>query len=411
MARGLRWPLALAAAALAAMVLLPGAASAYSTAPGYLASNYATAFPFDDCCARGPLGVAFDASDNLYASNSNGHLYRFQPGGGIAGLATRLTARPIGGSLRGLAFTRRGGLYLARAVPGDVVEIDQATGRPKRTVASGLPCPTGLAADPKSGDLFVSQTCTPAIVRLSGFASGPASRSTYAPATADGIAFAPNGTLYAASADHVLQIDGTGSATPGTMRSVAVVPHSDGVAVGVVPSGAAPFLVVNRNDGKITRLDFAKTPPEQSTIFSGGSRGDFVAVNSRGCLFATQTRSIVRIAPPGKRCDLTPSTPGAGTGKGSRPGITIDTVNPPKRRKCFAVGALVVRVRQHGRIRLRSIRVYVNGRYRKTLRKRQVTAPIVIRHLPRGVITVKLVARTIHGRTFTAKGRYRVCTR
>jgi sugar lactone lactonase YvrE len=399
-----------------AVLTLAGSASAYSTASGFSATDYATGFPSASCCGWGPIGVAFDSSDNLYVADvADGHIYRFQPGGGASGAATRLTADPLSGGIKGLAFGRDGRLYLARGKAGDVVEINPATGAIKRTVASDVPCATGLAVDPKSGDLFVSQdACQGGVVRVSGFADGPGTVKPYAvtPCCADGLTFAPDGTLYAGDGGHVLQIAGTTSSTPGATRSIASVPHADGVAIGVPSAGQDPFVVVNRTDGEVTKVDFSQFPPTQTTIVSGGTRGDFVAVDSRGCLFATQTSSVARITPPGRGCDLAPTTPGALPA----PGIVIETVagaadEATKGGKCVVRHRLVVRVRQRGRVRLRVVRVYVSGKHRKTLRHRRVSAPITIRHLPRGKFTVKLVARTTHGRKLTARKRFRNCTR
>jgi sugar lactone lactonase YvrE len=387
-------------------------ASAYTTADGYSARDYATGFAADQF---GPIGLAFDRSDNLYVGDPiDRHVYRFQPGGGITSRTTRLSLDPIPGLIAGLAFGRDGHLYAARKNTNDVVEIDQASGRVKRVVATGVRCATGLASDPASGDLFVSQNaCRGTIVRISDFATGRGTTSVFAKTgcCADGLAFAPDGTLFAASAGSVLRIEGTASSTPGLTRSVTSVPGADGVAIGAPREGGAPFLVVNGTDGKVTRLDLATDPPGRQTIFSGGSRGDFVAVDSHGCLYITQRDRVVRIDTPGAGCNLAPSTPGAQAGAGP-PGITIDTLPTPRSRmrKCLTRNVLVVRVRQRGRVRLRSVRVFVNGKPRRTLRHRRITAPIVIRPLPRGTFTVKLVARTTKGRKLTAKRRYRNCT-
>src|SRR5690242_2040035 len=100
--------------ALVVALACPGLALALTTAPGYQASDYATGFAFAPCCSWGPVGVAFDTSDNLYVSDYVDHqLYRFQPGGGSASPATRVSGAALNGGLKGLAFAR-GHLYLAR---------------------------------------------------------------------------------------------------------------------------------------------------------------------------------------------------------------------------------------------------------------------------------------------------------
>jgi hypothetical protein len=55
--------------------------------------------------------------------------------------------------------------------------------------------------------------------------------------------------------------------------------------------------------------------------------------------------------------------------------------------------------------------VYVNGKYRRTVRKRKVTGVIFIRGLPRGKFTVKLVARTTKGRKLVAKRHFKNCAK
>jgi len=120
-----------------------------------------------------------------------------------------------------LAFSKDGCLYLARQGAGDIVELDPANGTILRTVAQ-IDHVNGLAIDPVSGDLFVS---TPGgsstIWRVSNFASGPGTVTAYASiGVADGLAFGPDGTLYAAiTNDSVAAIQGTNAPTPGAAPS------------------------------------------------------------------------------------------------------------------------------------------------------------------------------------------------
>jgi hypothetical protein len=128
----------------------------------------------------------------------------------------------------------------------------------------------------------------------------------------DGLAFDRHGTLYAASDGTVYSIPGTASAEPRAGTPIAQVPGADGLALGASPSDATrQFLVANRIDGIVTRVDLGSQPAAgQSNILTGGTRGDFAAADSHGCLYATQSDRLVRIAPADAACQLIPSTPG-----------------------------------------------------------------------------------------------------
>lgn len=294
---------------LAALLLHCVAAAAYSTAPGFSATDYATGFTTDPDYGWGPIGIAFDQADNLFvADNVDGNLYRFAPGGGVAGPQTQLGN--IGPKPEGLAVTGDGRLFAAREGANDVIEVDPSSGRIMRTVAS-IPCAMGIAVDPVSGDLFVSQnSCGNAIYRISDYRSGPGTLSRYATvADVDGLAFNADGTLYADSDGTIYSVTGTADRTPGRAHLVTTVSRADGLAFGAASPGASmPFLIANRNDGVVTKVDLAGPEPVASDILTGGTRGDFVAVDSHGCLYATQTDRVVRLVPPGRACGLVPST-------------------------------------------------------------------------------------------------------
>jgi len=388
------------------LIVLPGAARAYSTAPGFTASDYATGFPEKQVNRWGPIGIAFDTSDNLYVADTvDGNIYRFQPGGGVASDATRVTASPVGEKITGLLVAPSGQLYLARYGENDVVQVDPDTGQVVRTIAN-VQCATGLAIDPISGDLFVSENgCGNTIWRVSNYQSGPGTASPYSSAPyVDGLAFdTTSGTLYAESGGHVLKIAGTHSSTPGQVESVATVPQADGLAFGAHSSGEPPYLVTNRNNGTVTRVDFASgLRPTSSDIFSGGSRGDFAAVDSNGCLYVTQSSSVVRIARDGQPCGLQPTT----AGPAPRAGVVLGA-----RGACVRIASLRLRIRQRGRVRLRSATVYVNGHRVRRLGPRGVTGWFTLRHLPRSAFTVKITAITSRGRALVTRRRFTNCAK
>jgi hypothetical protein len=300
-------------AVLAASLMLGAAAAhGYATASGYTASDYASGFTVGPS-RWGPIGMAFDQSDALYVGDPvDGALFRFPPGGGRASPATLVGY--VGRGVEGLAVSGDGSLYAAEGTANDVVQFDPASARVVREVASGLDCPTGLAVDPVTGDLFASQNhCGNAIFRISNFRSGPGTVSTYASLpSVDGLAFNSDGTLYAESNGTIYSITGTASAAPGVATPIARVPSADGLAFGATtPGGRLPFLISNRLDGVVTKIDMTGPVPSTTDIFTGGSRGDFAAVDSHGCLYITQTDRIVRVAPTRGACNLQPTTFGS----------------------------------------------------------------------------------------------------
>jgi uncharacterized repeat protein (TIGR01451 family) len=289
----------LASAAIgAAMLLGVSAAQAYETTPGWIASDYVTGF--DHGSGAGPVGLAFDGGGNLLVSNnSTASLHKVGPGGGTAA-GTKI--KDGYGAATGLAFDKSGRLYMARATSHDVVELNPASGDVIRSVVSGLPCPVGLATDPISGDLFVSNVFCPTggIFRITGFAGGPGKATRYAGTQdADGLTFAPDGTLYAAGGTEVVRIGGTSSGSPGTATHVADVPNADGIAYAPATTSEPAYLVTVRTDGEVDRveLDGAVTP-----ILTGGSRGDLVTVGPDRCVYADLQDRVIKLGPSTGAC-------------------------------------------------------------------------------------------------------------
>jgi sugar lactone lactonase YvrE len=235
------------------LLLIPAGkkpAFAYSTDPAFTATDFATGFATNGTDI-GPTGLAFDSSDNLFVMDSEtGFLYKFGPAGGVASTATQVNTTRIDGFPAGITFTRDGRLYLARQSAGDVVELNPADGTIIRPVATGICSATGIATDPLSGDLFVSEGCGP-IVRISNFASGPGTKSVYAsPGAADGLTFGPDGTLYAAlpatsgGSNSVIQIAGTNTSSPAAVTPIATVPLADGIAVSAGSKPSQPAFLL-----------------------------------------------------------------------------------------------------------------------------------------------------------------------
>jgi hypothetical protein len=428
---GRRGRAAAASAACAATLGTIGAtapaARAATPQNGAAATTWASGFAFEAEKRRGPIGVVFDDRQRLYVSALD-HVFRFGPGGGDASSA-RLSSSPVGRIVTGMAFGLDGRLYAARytdGLSGDVVELDRTSATVRRVVAAGLPCPTGLATDPLSGDLFVSTVgCTEQVGRIAKPASASPTTSTWISGlSVDGITFAPDGRMYLAH-----EPDGSGAtvsevsptdAGPVRRRALATVPNADGVALGrpSQPGAALPFLVVNRTDGRITKVDLRDDARPQTDIVTGGTRGDLIAVGDDGCLYATQTDAILRItnADGGCRAKPDPATGGPGASAALEGGLLTTSVRV---RATLATGGLArcsrtrrLRVAiRFGGARMQHVRVYVAGRRVRTVRGRALRRPVRIASLPNRTFTVTVRARTRGGRSLVRRTTYSACGR
>ena len=272
----------------------------------------------------GPFGLAFDKKHRLLVSDAaNLGFYAFPRSGSSA--PTPLTT---GNVQTGLTWGKHGRLFAARFQAGDIVEIDPASGTLLRELnppGTTYPCVTGLATDPVSGDLFFGQpnsggACpgAPAITRVENPASAHPKFVTYSsvPGTYTiGLAFAPDGTLYAVeqgpSIACAARITGTRSPAPPTITTLACFPNFgifagiDSIAISAKPRHA-PTLFVAGPDGTINEIDQTTTPPTVTAIITGGTRTDGMIVGPDGCLYATQSTSIEKLTNADGSCSFVP---------------------------------------------------------------------------------------------------------
>ncbi len=301
-------------------------------APGFSVIDWVTAVANGG--AVGPVGVAADPNSihDIYVMNyASGRLYRYTDTlGGVEtstspiGLVQDLTVHGYGwvggNNAAGIAFDKDGRLYVALQAWQRVAEIDKTNGQILRYLASPFgaygdgtgyfPAATGIAVDPLSGDIFVSTLGYGRIARVPTSGVGG---STYTSQVIDGLTFGPDGTLWAAGAGNgvVWKIDGTNKPTAGTAVAVANVPSGDGISVAAASGDPSlpPYIFVNRNDGIVTKVDLSGPSPVYSNIVTGGTRGDFSTVGYDGCLYATQTASVIKVTNADSSCSLAPVTP------------------------------------------------------------------------------------------------------
>jgi hypothetical protein len=345
--------------------------AAPSTSAGFAFTNFATGFPnsVHDSCI-GPIGIAFDAHGNLFALDAdNATLYTFGQSGGTANAATEIGPVDNSNPSRandawdGVVFGKDGELFAADQGNNRVVQLNPGTGDVARTLADNssnslFACPLGITVDPLSDDLIVATashiSCAGGIWRIHNPSSGSPTLSSYVSCAdlpscgADGIAISPDGTIFVAGAnDTVYSISGTNVSGKPTVSAVAsVCCNIDGIAVGVDPAAPthASYLLVDTNHGEIVKVsDLSSMTPTQTTVFSGGSRGDFVAVGPDGCDYATQTDRVIRLSNADGSCPglaptsaepsirLTPSVASPSPTQGTQQTITatFENVNAP----------------------------------------------------------------------------------
>ena len=307
-----------------------------TAAPGYAMTPYATGFLPRNVAAgglysqcRGAYGLAFDAGGNLFVSDaSNGNIFKFPPGGGVAGAGTLLTSTPLGPLLAGLTFGKDGKFYAAQIATtgnfftGAVHEVNPTSGALVRTVATSITCASFLATDPASGDLFVDDSCggggsdNPSIWRIADPGSATPTTTVYATTsgTNGGLAFASGGTLYALDyfGTGLSKIAGTAAATPGqrTQLNGMVSPALDILALGAGPNGDATTLVAGTAaisgglPAGIKIYDATTTPLNAKAMLVNNAFATVDLLGPDGCLYAGMVTTVYRITNADGSCPL-----------------------------------------------------------------------------------------------------------
>jgi hypothetical protein len=200
-----------------------------------------------------------------------------------------------------LGLTTVGGnIYFNEGSTGSLYLLN-STGN--QFMANGMNYPAGMVVNPTNGHILIAGDTAPQIYDYDP-ATGILTNPVVDPSVSgfDGLTITPDGkTVYTA----VLYGDGnpikgydlsTGQLVfdsgtiPGVPDGVALVPENSPI------TGLAGDLIVNTNGGTVVAIN--PTTDAQTVLASGGSRGDFVAVDpTNGTLLVTQSDSIMRISP------------------------------------------------------------------------------------------------------------------
>jgi uncharacterized repeat protein (TIGR01451 family) len=264
-------------------------------AAGFSLSTLASGFPSRGD-GLGPFGVAFPATGGVLVTDGAGNVRLFPTdadGQNAASFPPVAGAKYAASDPSGLA--RIGNtLYMALGQTGEVVQVN-SDGTVNQVIVH-IASADGVTANPLNGHLFVS-AFNGAIYDVDPVAK---TATVFANVAADGLAFDPSsGTLYAA----LYSAGGPGNRIEGfDINTKAVVFDSgtvtggpDGIALGT--GTRVGNLFVNTNSGTVVEVNLVTKA--QTLIASGGTRGDFVAVDPRNdTLIVSQTDRLARLTPP-----------------------------------------------------------------------------------------------------------------
>ncbi len=237
----------------------------------------------------GPLGVTFLSNGNVMVDDFvNGGIRIFtdtdgQHAGDVSPSQTYGGNGPIG------LTTLNGSVYVADR-PTTVYKLNN-DGSIASTITTSIAGPTGIANDGTnlfvdgnggaSGGLYMVNPTTHAVTTIAN--------GSFDGLTVDAVA----GILYAESNNHIYGYRISDFALISDTGALAGNEGLDGVAIG--RGTLAGNLYINTNSGTFYQFNIATSA--LTLLANGGSRGDFVAVDSNGSLLITQSDRIMRLTP------------------------------------------------------------------------------------------------------------------
>lgn len=295
----------LAAAALVGLCSVPSPASAVLVlTPAGIADGFSLSTFYTDPAANyGVLDVANLGDGTLLGGGfARGQLYKFADVDGQS-FGTAVLTVPFGGSGQPYGAVRAGGVTYAALQNNGYYRVADNLTVTLISVPGVLPS-LGLWANPVTGHLLSASN-----IGLVDINPLTGTHTVVGPGGADGVTVSPNGQIaYGAFGSSILGYSIT-SPNPATavFNSGALPggPDGTGVIIGGLFDGD---LIINNNDGTVGLLSTTNAHP-YTTIASGGSRGDFVSVDTNnGTLLLAEAQSMLRLS-CGTGCSISVGPP------------------------------------------------------------------------------------------------------
>jgi hypothetical protein len=271
--------------------------TAAATAAGYGLSTFVDEVPATGFCC-GPLGI-LNTPGGIMVTNYLGDVKIFSDVDGHHWSDVGVAASYGSGNAVDLTRGPDGKIYMTQQAAGTVVQIKD-DGTFDHTVVTGIPTATGIAANPVSGLLYVTDCCTTGSDIWEVDPAGTKTLFASPGGTPDGVTVSPDGSTLYVSLDGGGKILGYHTGTKAiTFDSGPISGGPDGTALG---SGIlAGKIYANTNGGDLIEIDLATKA--QTVLVTGGSRGDFIGVDvSNGSLLFTQTDRVLRLTAPTGGC-------------------------------------------------------------------------------------------------------------
>lgn len=259
---------------------------------GFSLTTFATGF--SNWNSVGPLGIEFPVSGGVLVTDVFGNVRRFPTN---ADGQSALTVPPtvLYGFRNAADLVRHGDvLYMTQANKGYVVQIND-DGTLNRVVATGLGDALGIVVNPNNGNLFVALGGPRQIVEVNPVI-GASQVFRTGLGIPDGLSISLDGkSLFVAEleSNRVRGFDTISGAQVFDSGFVQGGPDGTALGTGILTGN----LYANFNNG--TLVEFNLQTGAQTLLATGGSRGDFAAVDPyNNTLLVTQTDRVVRLIAP-----------------------------------------------------------------------------------------------------------------
>ncbi len=252
--------------------------------------------------------MAFNNKFIYVVDDQDSCLYRSDLKGSSVSKEARLACydqNPGGFGYSGLVFDKKGRLFISQRSPGSVFEISPNTGEVVRTIVTGIPGASHLAADPLNGDLFLSHDHG-GISRLDDIDSKAPRQEPYAivDEEVEGLAFSSSGNLYSASKEALYKVRFSTRRRQQPMKAKRIV-LGLGDASGIAIAHDGESVIVSHMSGQVTNVD-VKHKRKLPLLTAGnlGFSGSCVIIGFNDCLYVNRDGKIVKLVKKDGTCGV-----------------------------------------------------------------------------------------------------------